>query len=56
MCDRASASLAGAANARTGLQHDGVVAEGHAQLADGAVDVDAELVGQAQHLRCRGRA
>ena len=28
----------------------GVVAEGHAQLADGAVDVDAELVGEAQHL------
>ena len=36
--------------ARAMSEQHGVVAEGHPQLADGAVDVDAELVGQAQHL------
>src|SRR4051794_11816049 len=35
---------------RAALQHHGVVAEGDAQLADRAVDVDAEVVGEAQHL------
>ena len=37
-------------------QNDGVVAEGHADLGHDAVDVDAEVVGQARPSRCRGRA
>ena len=32
------------------LQNDGFVAEGNAQLADDAVEVDAEVVGQAKGL------
>src|SRR6478609_666074 len=32
------------------LQHHGVVAEGNAQLADDHVEVDAEVVGDADHL------
>src|SRR5688500_12227096 len=36
--------------ARARSEANGVVAEGHAQLADHAVALDGELVGQAQHL------
>src|SRR5262245_23654689 len=33
-----------------GSEHDGLVAERHSELAHGAVDVDPEVVGEAQHL------
>ncbi len=38
------------ASHREAIKEDGVVAEGHPQLADGVVDVGAEVVGEAQHL------
>ena len=33
-----------------GLKHHGLVTEQHSQLTDGSVEVDAELVCQAQYL------